>query len=94
MEHIYLIAYDIADERRLHQIAKLMEGYGVRVQKSIFESALSPAELKELKWRTLQLLDPVEDGVKFFKLCERCEQKISVVGKGGHTDLLQRMLIV
>ncbi len=94
MEHIYLIAYDIADERRLRQIAKLMEGYGVRVQKSIFESALSPTELKELKWRTLQLLDPVEDGVKFFKLCKRCEQKISVVGKGGHTDLLQRMLIV
>ena len=94
MEHVYLIAYDIADDRRLHRIAKLMEGYGVRVQKSIFESALSETELKELKWRTLQLLDPVEDGVKFFKLCERCQQKTGVIGKGRHTDLLKRLLIV
>ena len=94
MEQIYLIAYDITDEKRLARIAKLMESYGVRVQKSIFEAALSSAKLNELKWRALQILDPVVDGIKFFKLCERCEQKISVIGKGGHSDLLKRLMIV
>jgi len=32
-----IVAYDIADERRLARVAKIVKDYGVRVQKSIFE---------------------------------------------------------
>ncbi|MBF0240240.1 MAG: CRISPR-associated endonuclease Cas2 [SAR324 cluster bacterium] len=91
---IFLIVYDIADEKRLHKIAKIMENYGVRVQKSVFEAALSEISKRNLKIDILQVIDPVEDGVKFFRLCVRCHQRINLIGKGAQPDLLQRVQII
>ena len=38
-----IVAYDIADPKRLQRIAKIMKDYGLRVQKSIFERPTYPA---------------------------------------------------
>lgn len=40
----YLIAYDIADPKRLRQVIKVMEGYGERLQYSVFLCDLSGVE--------------------------------------------------
>lgn len=40
----YLIAYDIRDDRRLRSIAVCMEGYGERIQYSVFVADLSDRE--------------------------------------------------
>lgn len=53
----YLIAYDIADPKRLQRVIKLMEGYGTRLQYSVFLCDLSRAEL--VTWRD-ELLDLIE----------------------------------
>lgn len=45
----HLIAYDIADPRRLRQVIKVMEGYGQRLQYSVFLCDLSGVEL--VRWR-------------------------------------------
>ena len=94
MEQIYLAVYDIRDERRLQKVAKIMENYGVRVQKSVFEAALNGSKLRDLKSDLLQVIDPVEDGVKFFQLCERCQQSVRVIGHGGKTDLLESLVVI
>ena len=57
----YLIIYDIADEKRLVKVAKMMENYGVRVQKSVFEAALTKKVLKKLRLDLLQVIDIDED---------------------------------
>ncbi len=93
MQH-YLLIYDIADERRLAKVAKVMENYGVRVQKSIFEAALTKEVLRQLRLDLLQVMDLGEDGVKYFPLCPKCEQRITIIGEGEQPDLMQPLLII
>ncbi|MDD3651952.1 CRISPR-associated endonuclease Cas2 [Immundisolibacter sp.] len=50
-EHLYIVAYDIADEKRWRAVFKIMKGYGEWLQLSVFQCRLSPrrhAELIEL----------------------------------------------
>ena len=41
MTMLYLVCYDIANPRRLAQVARVMEGFGERVQESVFECRLT-----------------------------------------------------
>lgn len=82
----YLIAYDIADARRLQRIAKVMEDFGRRVQLSVFEAELEDRELARLRARVAKHLDPEMDGVKYFPLCERCLDHVSCHGVGDDPE--------
>jgi len=77
----YFIIYDIADPRRLNRVAKILKDYGQRTQKSKFEASLEPAELKALKQKIGRVINPEEDGVKYFPLCEKCFAKTEFFGK-------------
>jgi CRISPR-associated protein Cas2 len=94
MERKYVITYDICDPKRLNKVAKIMKDYGVRVQKSIFEAALNPRQLEILKSRIKKVMDLDLDGVKFFLLCPKCDQKVNIIGKGITTDLIQARMII
>jgi len=63
MRNVYLVGYDVADDKRLRKVYKKMCGYGDPLQYSVFRCELSPAEkhlMKEALWR---LLDWNEDRV-------------------------------
>lgn len=77
-----LIIYDIANPRRLHRVAKVMEDYGVRVQCSVFEADLSPRQFRSMKDQTEKELDFFEDGVKYFPLCKQCDYLWYSFGSG------------
>lgn len=50
-EHLYIVTYDIADEKRWRMVFRIMKGYGEWLQLSVFQCRLSPrrhAELIEL----------------------------------------------
>ena len=72
-----LIAYDISDDRRLKQIAKLMEAYGERVQRSVFECVIDEHQLRILMHKVKHLMKLKEDKVQFYNLCDACEHRIS-----------------
>ena len=72
-----LVAYDIADNRRLKQVAKLMEAYGERVQRSVFECLINEHQLQVLMHKVKYLMKRKEDKVQFYHLCEACEHRIS-----------------
>jgi len=58
MRNIYLVCYDIADEKRLRKVFKKMSGFGDPLQYSVFRCELSPTEkqlLKEALWAVLNL---------------------------------------
>lgn len=56
-----LIAYDIADPKRLQHVADLCEDFGVRVQYSLFECWLEDEPFERL-WRRLgETIRPRED---------------------------------
>ena len=81
-----IVAYDIADPKRLSRIAKIMLDYGVRVQKSIFEVALNGPRFREMKERIEKIICQEEDGVKYFPLCEKCAGTVEIIGQGQFTD--------
>lgn len=67
----YLICYDIRDARRLRRAAKHLEGYGTRVQFSVFRCWLSPQQAQRLRWELTERLKP-EDDLLIIPLCSRC----------------------
>lgn len=75
-----IVAYDIADPRRLNRVARVMKDYGRRVQKSIFEVEASEVAFAEMRRRAERVMDLEEDGVKFFPLCERCADTLVSIG--------------
>ena len=81
-----IVAYDIANEKRLAKIAKIISDYGVRVQKSIFEVSTNHRVFTEMKERVELVIIPEEDGVKYFPLCEKCAGTVEIIGQGIFTD--------
>jgi CRISPR-associated protein Cas2 len=64
----YLVAYDIRDDRRLRSIATCMEGYGTRVQYSVFVCDLSDRERVLLRGDVETLMNMSEDSVMIVDL--------------------------
>jgi len=81
----YVLAYDIADDRRRAKIAKAMEAVGERVQGSVFEAYLSGAELEKLLRKMVKLMDGGQDGLRVYCLCSACRGKIQTRGLGKVT---------
>jgi CRISPR-associated protein Cas2 len=59
----YLVAYDIRDDRRLRGVATCMEGYGERIQYSVFVCDLSARELSLMRGALERLMLLSEDSV-------------------------------
>lgn len=78
-----MAAYDICHPRRLRRVAKVLEDYGRRVQKSVFEVEVGPVDFRELRRRVEKELEPREDGVKYYPLCGRCLGRMWAFGVGS-----------
>ena len=59
----YLIAYDVAEPRRLRRICSIMESYGERLQYSVFLCDLSVPERLALDDKITGVMDRAEDSV-------------------------------
>jgi CRISPR-associated protein Cas2 len=70
--HWYLVCYDVRDAKRLRKVAKHLEGYGTRMQYSVFRCHLSPSQMQKLRWELTERFVAKEDDVMFIPLCERC----------------------
>jgi CRISPR-associated protein Cas2 len=62
-EHLILVTYDIADERRWRQVFKLMHGYGEWTQLSVFQCRLTRMRQIELVAKLGQTIAHAEDHV-------------------------------
>jgi CRISPR-associated protein Cas2 len=81
-----IVAYDIADVKRLAKVARVVKDYGLRVQKSIFELEINIQSFLEMKARVENEIVPEEDGVKYFPLCEKCAGTLEIIGQGIFID--------
>ncbi len=82
---LVLITYDVntedaAGRKRLRQIAKQCANYGQRVQCSVFECLLDPAQCKALQAKLCKIMDPGKDSLRFYYLGNRYENKIEHFG--------------
>jgi len=64
----YLVAYDIREDRRLRNVATCMEGYGERIQYSVFICDLSEQEAVLMRGDVELRMKPSEDSVMIIDL--------------------------
>lgn len=79
-EMLTLVAYDIADQKRLSRVAKTCEDYGVRVQYSIFECRLEEDEFTDFWLKLLEQIDEDEDRLVAYKIDARSAKETLTAG--------------
>ena len=77
----YVVSYDIADDTRRTRVHDTLRNYGTRVQYSVFECELEPGQLTELQTRLHGFARPVEDNIRYYRLCKDCIEQTVVVGQ-------------
>jgi CRISPR-associated protein Cas2 len=75
-----VVAYDIADDKRRLKLSNFLEGYGRRVQKSVFECFMSLDEMRRLHKKVLRRVNPQEDNVRFYWLATDAAAKVLTIG--------------
>lgn len=77
---LYLVAYDVADDRRRAKVHQVLTGFGAWTQYSLFECHLSKKELLLLRSKLGRHLDPQQDNLRIYTLCEACLGRVETVG--------------
>ena len=93
-----LITYDVNTEtavgrKRLRKVAKQCENYGQRVQNSVFECLINPAQLRQLKNNLTELIDPDKDSLRFYYLGNKWRGRIEHIGAKESIDLEGELIV-
>lgn len=81
-----LITYDVNTETkegrsRLRKVAKECVNYGQRVQNSVFECSLDPAQLRTLEKILSDIIDYEKDSIRFYNLGKNWSRRVKSIGK-------------
>lgn len=77
---LYVVCYDTPSNKRRKKMADLLEGYGQRVQYSVFECVLSTEKYSELKMRLGKRFKEGEDCLRFYPLSSHTSHQVEVWG--------------
>ena len=77
---LYLVAYDISNDKRRTKIHKTLCGFGQWTQYSFFECFLSDKELITLRHRLNRILNESEDNLRIYRVCQACQAKTETIG--------------
>ncbi len=85
-----LVSYDVAEDeggkRRLRRVARICQGYGRRVQYSVFECLLDPAQWANLRARLVAEIIQEYDSLRFYYLGANWRRRVEHVGAKGVPD--------
>ncbi|MBD2440571.1 CRISPR-associated endonuclease Cas2 [Nostoc sp. FACHB-110] len=82
----YVVVYDIPCDKRRKQVSELLEGYGRRVQYSVFECILNQEKYIELKKRLRKQINFSEDSIRFYPLSRHTFNQIETWGEPSVTE--------
>jgi CRISPR-associated protein Cas2 len=79
-----LVSYDVAKDdngaRRLRRVAKTCKNYGQRVQYSLFECLVDPAQFAAFRRQLEKQIDPSLDSLRYYFLGANWQQRVQHVG--------------
>lgn len=86
----YLVVYDVSTAsaegaRRLRRVARICEGYGQRVQYSVFEVTCTETLFAELLTKLRDIIRPSEDRLRIYPV--RCDFELDVIRVGPRREL-------
>ncbi len=88
---LVLVSYDVSlkdpgGARRLRRVAKICEDYGQRVQYSVFECIVDPAQWTVFKDRLLKAIDEEVDSLRFYFLGSNWKRRVEHIGAKKSID--------
>ncbi|MDA8338378.1 MAG: CRISPR-associated endonuclease Cas2 [Nitrospiraceae bacterium] len=86
-----IVSYDVATsedggQRRLRRVARACKDYGQRVQYSVFECIVDPAQWAKLKDRLISEIDPEKDSLRFYYLGSNWHHRVEHFGAKPSID--------
>lgn len=95
---LVLVTYDVntledGGKKRLRQVARACEDYGQRVQFSVFEIEVDPAQWTKLKARLEGIIRPTHDSLRYYYLGANWTRRVEHVGAKQATDLNGPLII-
>lgn len=89
---LILVTYDVRTEsaagrRRLRRVARACLDFGQRVQNSVFECEVDPAQWTALRARLIGEIDPAKDSLRFYRLGADGRRRVEHVGAKPALDL-------
>jgi CRISPR-associated protein Cas2 len=91
-----LVVYDVNTEsasgrRRLRRVAKACEGFGQRVQKSVFECDLQDGHYEKLRHDLRKIIDDAQDDLRIYRMAEAT--RVDHFGVNVQTDFRSPLII-
>ena len=83
---IYVIAYDIANNRRRLKVAKILESWGYRIQESVFQLRLEATTLARVRSSLAALISDAEDVIHISPICASCADRADILGAAVALD--------
>ena len=95
---LVVVCYDVNTEtrsgrRRLRRVAKVCEGTGQRVQKSVFECQVNLMQLDELERKLLAEIEPEQDCLRLYRLPDGKGSEVREHGKFKATDFDEPLVL-
>jgi len=90
---LYIISYDIPKDKKRKKIADILEGYGTRVQYSVFECLLNKNQYQSLQKKLKKLIDLKEDSLRFYPLSQHTLNQVEIWGEPPLTQPPQSIII-
>jgi len=89
---LMLVTYDVnttdgAGRRRLRRVARICKDFGQRVQFSVFECQVDPAQWTSLRARLIEEIDNKTDSLRFYRLGSNWRPRVEHVGAKPTLDL-------
>jgi CRISPR-associated protein Cas2 len=84
---LYVVIYDISDDKRRKRVFNLLEGYGRRVQFSAFECVLNDRKFEELRARLVKVVKMDEDSVRFYPISRHTLGQVVIWGEPPLTQM-------
>lgn len=89
---LMLVTYDVKTEdgsgrRRLRRVARACLDFGQRVQNSVFECEVNPAQWTALRARLIAEIDADNDSLRFYRLGAEGRKRIEHIGAKASLDL-------
>lgn len=96
---LVIVSYDVstidkAGRNRLRKVAKRCEDFGLRVQNSVFECCLDPAQWTQLKNSLMDVYNKEEDSLRFYFLGKNWERRVEHHGIGQTPNVEKDTIII
>lgn len=75
MKNLWIISYDISNPKRLRKVAKFLEGYGTRIQESVFKVYVNDRDIEKIKWELTKKIEEI-DSIFYFRFCNSYTERI------------------